>query len=226
MSKLKSVLLFTLTGVMHNSLATNAAAEATGAAPTATIPATNTPESGSPAISANDTPMDSPTDSLTDSPATKANAASDTIYPLVSYKCNPEADIITLTNSLLKGEEGASYKYSDEEGTYSPWNLVEIDRRPDHTHIVRTKKIIKQCVLSSGEYTITLEPHIFSRNLDGNCGATISSAFSVSFDNYDIKERTPFEDYCRGNSPIITRVTVFGKTGEVKIKRIARYKFY
>lgn len=152
--------------------------------------------------------------------------AAEAIYPLVTYKCNAEADIITLTNSLLKSDEGAAFNYSDEDGTYSPWNLVEIDRRTEHTRIVRTKKITKKCTLSSGEYTITLEPQIFSRNLEGTCGATISSAFTISFDGFDIKERTPFEDYCRGNSPIITRVTVFGKTGEIKTKNIPRYKFY
>jgi len=151
---------------------------------------------------------------------------SETIYPLVTYKCNTEADIITLTNSLLKSDEGANFNYSDEDGTYSPWNLVEIDRKTENTRIVRTKKIVKTCKLSSGEYTITLEPQVFSRNLSGSCGASISSAFTVTYDGIDIKERTPFEDYCRGNSPIITRVTIFGKTSEVKIKRIARYKFY
>jgi len=151
---------------------------------------------------------------------------SETIYPLVTYKCNSEADIITLTNSLLKSDEGANFNYADEDGTYSPWNLVEIDRRTENTRIVRTKKIVKTCKLSSGEYTITLEPQVFSRNLTGSCGASISSAFTVTYDGIDIKERTPFEDYCRGNSPIITRVTIFGKTSEVKIKRIARYKFY
>ncbi len=153
-------------------------------------------------------------------------SASEAVYPLVTYKCNPEADIITLTNSLLKNSEGPTYQYSDEKGTYSPWNLVEIDRRPERTRIVKTRKIIKTCKLSSGEYTITIEPQVFSRNLRGTCGSSISSAFTVTFDGFDIKERTPFEDFCRGNSPIITRVTVFGKTGEVKIKRIARYKFY
>ena len=153
-------------------------------------------------------------------------SAAETIYPLVTYKCNPDADIITLTNSLLKGTEGATYNYSDENGTYSPWHLVEIDRRTAHTRIVRTKKITKTCTLSSGEYTITLEPQIFSQNLTDACGTSISSAFSVSYDGIDIKERTPFEVYCQGNSPIITRVTVFGKTSEVKIKHIARSKFY
>ncbi len=153
-------------------------------------------------------------------------SAAETIYPLITYKCDPDADIITLTNSLLKGTEGASYNYSDKDGTYSPWNLVEIDRRTAHTRIIRTKKISKTCTLSSGEYTITLEPHIFSQNLSGACGASISSAFTVSYDGIDLKERTPFEVYCKGNSPIITRVSVFGKTREVKVKHIARSKFY
>ncbi|HHJ34641.1 MAG TPA: hypothetical protein ENJ87_02645 [Gammaproteobacteria bacterium] len=157
--------------------------------------------------------------------ATNTTAA-ETIYPLVTYKCNPDADIITLTNSLLKGGDGASFNYSDANGTYSPWDLVDIDRRANRTRIVRTKKITKVCTLSSGEYTITIEPQIFSRNLSGACGASISSAFTVSHDGLDIRGRTPFENYCRGNAPIITRVTVFGKTGKVKIKRIAKYKFY
>jgi len=69
-----------------------------------------------------------------------STSASETVYPLVTYKCNPDADIITLTNSLLSRDEGASYEYSDEKGTYSPWDLVEIDRRPEHTRIVKTKK--------------------------------------------------------------------------------------
>lgn len=153
-------------------------------------------------------------------------SAADAVYPLVTYKCNTEDDIITLTNSLLSNEEGASFNYSDEDGTYSPWNLVEIDRRTERTRIVKTRKIEKKCTLSSGEYTVTLEPQVFSRNLSGTCGASISTAFTVEYDGFDIKERTPFEDFCRGNSPIITRVTVFGKTSEVKIKRIPRYKFY
>lgn len=152
--------------------------------------------------------------------------ASDTIYPLVTYKCDANADIITITNSLLKSDEGASFNYADEDGTYSPWDMVDIDRKTANTRIIRTNKITKTCALSSGEYTITLEPQIFSRSLSGTCGASISSAFTITYDDFDIKERTPFEDFCRGNAPIITRVTVFGKTSEVKIKRIPRYKFY
>jgi len=152
--------------------------------------------------------------------------AANTIYPLVAYKCDTEADIITLTNSLLRNNEGAAYKYSDEEGTYSPWDLIEIEQRARSTRIIRTKKIKKICKLSSGEYTIIIEPQIFNHSMSGICGASISSAFTVIFDEAEIQKRTPFEDYCRGNSPVITRVTVFGKTGEVKIKHLPRYEFY
>lgn len=156
---------------------------------------------------------------------TVETSANNTIYPLVTFKCNPEADIVVLTNSLLPSDEGAAYQYSDENGTYSPWNLVEINNTA-RTRIVRTKKISKQCILSSGKYTVTLEPQVFNRDLAGDCGAWISSAFTVRHNGREILPRTPFEDYCHGNSPIITRVTVFGKTGEVKIKSIPRTKFY
>ncbi len=155
-----------------------------------------------------------------------AAAANETTYPLVTYKCNVEDDIVTLTNSLLKNDEATTFKYSDEDGTYSPWDLIEIEQRTTSTRIVRTKKITKVCKLSSGEYTITLEPKVFNQNLSGTCGSSISSIFTVSYGGFNIQSPTPFENYCLGNSPIITRVTVFGKTGKVKIKRISRYKFY
>ena len=163
--------------------------------------------------------------SLTIASQAVAVSTGNTIYPLVTYKCNPEADIVTLTNSLLPGDTGAGYQYSDDRGTYSPWNLVEINNT-ERTRIVRTRKITRQCTLSSGTYTIILEPQVFNRDLAGDCGAWISSAFTVRHDNKEIQPRTPFEDHCHGNSPIITRVTVFGKTGEVKIKGIPRTKFY
>lgn len=115
--------------------------------------------------------------------------SADKIHPLVSFKCSPEADIVTLTNSLLRSEEAATFKYSDIEGTFS-WDLVEIDHSTERTRIVKTQKVTKTCKLSSGDYTITLEPQVFSRNLKGACGESISSAFTVTYDGIDIQERT------------------------------------
>jgi len=145
---------------------------------------------------------------------------------LVTYSCDTSADIITLTNSILDSKDGAKYHYSDIDGTYSPWNLVDIEQKNNHSRIIRTKKIIKTCTLSTGQYTVTLEPQIFNRDINSECGASISSAVTISYNGIDIQERTPFEDYCRGNAPIVTRITVFGRTSEVKIKRVPRYKFH
>jgi len=150
----------------------------------------------------------------------------ETYYPLIKYACDKQADILTVTNSILTGDEGKNYQYSAELGTYSPWDMVDIDNKSDRAKILKKNKVINTCELSSGTYTVTLEPKTFGKYLDGRCGASISASITVSYDGIDILEKTAFEDYCHGNSPIITRVTTFGKTSEVKIKRIAKYKFY
>ncbi len=153
-------------------------------------------------------------------------SAADAVYPLISYKCDTDADILTVTNSLLKGDAGTNFKYSAEEGTYSPWDMVEIARRTDSTRIIKSSKITNSCKLSHGVYTTVLEPQIFSEDLDGQCGDSISGAVTIVFNESDLLERTAFEDHCQGDAPIIVRITVFGKTGEYKIKRIAKYEFY
>jgi len=155
-----------------------------------------------------------------------AVAGDKAIYPLITYQCDPGSDLVKITNSLLKNDVAETYNYSEADGTYSPWHLVEIERTPDKTRIVKTRKMVKTCTLSSGEYTFTIEPQLFGRDLKGRCGASISTALTVTYDGIDILERTPFENFCMGNTPIIIRVTTFGKTSEVKIKRIPKYKFY
>jgi hypothetical protein len=153
-------------------------------------------------------------------------SASDVIYPLISYKCDIDADILTITNSLLKADDGVNFRYSSEDGTYSPWDMVEIARKTDSTRIIKSSKVTNRCKLSRGVYTTVLEPQIFSEDLDGQCGDTISGAVTIVLNESELLERTAFEDHCQGDAPIITRITVFGKTGEYKIKRIAKYEFY
>lgn len=153
-------------------------------------------------------------------------AAADAVSPLIRYKCDPDADVLTITNSLLKGDKGANVDLSSDEGSYSPWDMVEIARKTDSTRIIKSSKVSNSCKLSSAEYTVILEPHIFSTDLDEQCGESISGAVTILADGAELLERTAFEDMCDGNTPVITRITVFGKTGEYKIKRIAKYEFY
>lgn len=152
--------------------------------------------------------------------------AVDRLYPLITYSCDADADVLTITNSLLQGDKGARFQYSAEEGTYSPWDMVEIARNTGSTRIIKSAKVTNACKLSSAEYTVVLEPQIFSMDLDNQCGKSISGAVTIIADGVELMQRTAFEDFCYGNAPIITRITVFGKTGEYRIKRIAKYQFY
>lgn len=155
-----------------------------------------------------------------------AITAVDKPYPLITLKCDAEADVLTITNALQKDEKGIMSNEIDADHSYSPWDMVDVARRTDSTRIIKSTKASTSCRLSSGEYTIIVEPQIFSKDLDERCGEIISGAVTIMHDGIEILERTAFEQYCHGNVPVITRITVFGKTGEHKIKRIPKSRFY
>ncbi|MDH3343331.1 MAG: hypothetical protein OEY06_03165 [Gammaproteobacteria bacterium] len=155
------------------------------------------------------------------------NAVNKDSYPLITYECDPDKDILLVTNVLLKDGKEKDFKYSDTDGTYSPWDMVTIE----NNIIVDSGSIKKECQLSSAKYTIVLEPQVFNpklsdQKLDGFCGATISAAITILSNNVAIMERKPFEFYCSGNTKIITGIKIIGKTGEVKTRVVPRYKYY
>ena len=159
--------------------------------------------------------------------ALATNAVNKDSYPLITYECNSEKDTLLITNSILKDGQEKDFKYSDADGTYSPWDMVKIKENS----IVDTISITKECQLSSGKYTIILEPQVFNpkltdQKLDGFCGATISAALTIVNDDIDVMERKPFEFHCSGNTKIITGVKLIGKTGEIKLRRVPRHKYY
>ena len=159
--------------------------------------------------------------------ALASNAVGKDSYPLITYKCDTASDTLLITNSILKNGAEIDFNYSDEEGTYSPWDMVKIK----NNNIVDTISIIKECQLSSGKYTIVLEPQVFNpkltdQKLDGFCGATISAALTIVNDDIEVMERKAFEFHCSGNTKIITGVKLIGKTGEIKLRRVPRHKYY
>ena len=143
-------------------------------------------------------------------------------FPLITYECDPAKDILLITNTLLKDGEEKTFKYSDEDGTYSPWDLVKIK----DNNIIDSHSISKDCKLSSANYTVILEPQIFNSNLDGVCGATISATVSILSNGVEIQDRKALEFHCKGNTKIITGIKVIGKTGEIKIRAVPRYQYY
>ena len=158
--------------------------------------------------------------------ATGIAIAVEKAYPMIKVECDRQADVLTITNTLLKGETGANFKFSAADGTYSVWDMVEVAHQTDTTRIIKSSKTSTTCVLSSGEYNVVLEPQIFSNDVDSRCRETISGAVTVRRDGLEVLGRTAFEEYCHGDRPIITRITVFGETGDYKIKHIAKDLFY
>ena len=152
--------------------------------------------------------------------------AADSVYPLITTKCDAEANVLTITHSLLKSHDGKAPDYAAADGTYSLWDMVTVAHETDSTRIIKSTKATRRCRLSSGEYTVILEPQIFSEDLESQCGAMISGAVTVTHEGNEILERTAFEENCDDKTPIITRITVFGKTTDYKIKRIPKSKFY
>ena len=155
------------------------------------------------------------------------NAINKDSYPLITYECDQAKDIILVTNKLLKDGEEKDFKYSEADGTYSPWDMVTIK----NNMIIDSRSIRKECKLSSAEYSVILEPQVFNpkltdQKLDGFCGATISAAITVLSNNEEILERKPFEFHCSGNTKVITGIKVIGKTGEIKTREVPRHKYY
>jgi hypothetical protein len=150
----------------------------------------------------------------------------ETFYPLITYHCDTAADIINITNTMLHGDEDKNFHYSDTDGTYSPWQMVDTEKVDGTRKVTQQRKIVKTCKLSSGEYTVTLDPQTFFGDIGDHCGDTISAAVTIKHVDDEILERTPFEGFCLGNAPIITKIQVSGKTGRVKLKRIPKYMFY
>lgn len=150
----------------------------------------------------------------------------ETFYPLITYHCDTAADIINITNRMLHGDNGKNFHYSDTDGTYSPWQMVDIEKVDGKRKVTQKRKITKTCKLSSGEYTVVLDPQTFFDDFGDRCGDTISAAVTIEHVNDEILERKPFESFCLGNAPIIKQITVSGKTGRVKVKRIAKYLYY
>ena len=155
-----------------------------------------------------------------------AAMAEETVYPLITTQCDAEANVLTITHSLLKSDQGDVSDYTAADGTYSLWDMVTVAHKTDSTRIIKSTKATRRCKLSSGDYTVILEPQVFSKDLGSQCGAMISGAVTVIHDGSEILERTAFEENCDDEAPIITRITVFGKTAEYKIKRIPKSRFY
>ncbi len=151
----------------------------------------------------------------------------DEAYPIITFTCDKSKDVIKVKNEVKWGNAGKQFPFSAEQGTYNPWDWVTIEKESlGENRIVPTSKVELSCQLSNGLYKVILEPKIFNSNYLGSCGKKLSAMVTVFRGGALLLDKKPLEEFCRGNAPIIRGVKVMGKTGKVKLYRIAKHRFY
>ncbi|HEY9053164.1 MAG TPA: hypothetical protein VIQ03_16570 [Gammaproteobacteria bacterium] len=148
------------------------------------------------------------------------------IYPVITYTCDSDEDILKIKNEVKYDDEGKNFVYSVKDGTYNPWDWVSIVDRGERRLVSQNKQIELSCQLSNNLYKIILQPKIFNANYLGNCGDRISVIVTIFRGGSVILERKEFESFCHGNAPVIRGVKVFGKSGELKVVEIPKHQFY
>lgn len=153
-------------------------------------------------------------------------ALADQAYPIVTYTCDKEADEVKVKNEVKWGDAGKNFIFAEEQGTYNPWDWVEMEDRGKRRLVRQSKEIQLECELNNKVYRVKLEPKIFNPNFFGQCGNKISVKVSVYVGEAMLIENKELEAFCHGNAPVIRGVKVFAKNNKVKFYTIAKHKFY
>lgn len=156
------------------------------------------------------------------------SAGAEDIYPVVTYECNATENVLKIKNEVKWDEEGKNFKYSVADGTYNPWEWVSIVSVAEgNARLVNPKEpLVLNCKLGKDNYKITLEPKIFNRNYDGNCGNRISVIATILRGNILLVDHKEFESFCHGNAPVVRGIKISGDTGEVKVVTVPKHQFY
>lgn len=153
--------------------------------------------------------------------------AADEAYPIITFTCDKASDVVKIKNEVKWNAEGKNFQYSAERGTYNPWDWVKLGKFGNKDSVVQpVSKVELSCQLSNGIYKVILEPRIFNHDYQGSCGKKLSAMVTVFRGGALLLDKKPLEEFCHGNAPIIRGVKVFGKSGKVKLYKIAKHRFY
>jgi len=143
--------------------------------------------------------------------------------PIITYTCDSANDVIKIKNEVKWGDEGKAIKFSDDNGIYNPWDWVDHDA---NGHYIDTRVVELDCQLNNNKYKVLFKPKLFATNSSDKCGSKVSATVSIVRGGSILLDRKDLEAFCHGNAPIIRGIKVTGKTAEVKIYKIPKYKFY
>ena len=147
-------------------------------------------------------------------------------YPVITYSCDKQKDELKIKNEVRWGDEGKNFAFSAENGTYNPWDWVQVTRVKGR-QLLRQKKSIKlSCELSGTVYRVILQPKLFNPDFNGKCGDRLSVKVNITTGKTVLLKNKELEKFCRGNNQVIRGIKVLGKKRKLKLYPVARHKFY
>jgi len=153
-------------------------------------------------------------------------AADQRAWPIATFTCDKEKSEAKIKNEVKWGDAGRKFPFQKEQGTYNPWELVEIIQREGQKFLVEKSQLQLDCELQKANYRFTVRPKIFNEDPDGRCGDKLSIIVSVYKDNSPILENKEMESSCYGNSPVLKGVKVKDGSNQVKLYEISKSRFY
>lgn len=153
-------------------------------------------------------------------------AWADVPYPIITYSCDFEKDLLKIKNEVKWGEAGKLFAFSAEKGTYNPWQWVKVTTRSGRRLASEKNSLELTCTLSGVDYRVVLRPKLFNPDLDGQCGDKLSVKVSIYMDEVVLFEDKELEKFCTGNAQVIRGIKVFGKKRQFKLYEIPKHKFY
>lgn len=149
-------------------------------------------------------------------------ARADHLGTVVRYNCDRSNDQIVI--EYIGGVNEAFDELMKNKGAnaWYPWDLVTVDR--SQQRIVKTKTILRSCILSDGEYKIAIGPEPGNWNIQGQLGARMSAWVEISKNGKQILRKI-LEDVWH-DQPIVSKIVLKAKEKRPAIIEVNEGDFY
>jgi hypothetical protein len=153
------------------------------------------------------------------------NASAEDNRRIITYNCDTANDQIIIEYLCCGDETFEALTNKKVSNAWYPWDLVTADKSGNH--IIKTKKIIKTCVLSDGKYKITIGPEPGNWNLQGEHGGDLSAWVEISKNGKKVIHKIMEDNWDWGsNKRIVSKIIFKAKKPQPNIIEVTLDEFY
>lgn len=153
-------------------------------------------------------------------------AADERAWPIITFTCDKDKNEVKIKNEVKWGDAGKSFPFNAAQGTYNPWELVNIIESGKRKLTSEKEQLKLKCTLGKAEYLFVVKPKIFNPNFDGQCGDRLSVMVTIYKGAAILIEDKAMEKFCHGNAPVLRGIKVLGANSKVKLYEVPRSRFY